>query len=296
MMTTWVKRILLASVVAGVGLAVTVRAAPRMRRPATISPQNLKKIEAAVPARPRVTPARPRRILVFWRCEGFFHAGGIAGANKAIELMGKKTGAFTADFSTDYAVFDPANLARYDAIVLNNTTRLKFPDETKKRALLNFVRGGKGLVGIHSATDNFYDWPEAARMLGGLFNGHPWHAGGTWAFKLEEPSHPLLRAFGGKNFKLKDEIYQFKDPYTRADRRVLITLDLSDPHTNNVKGKRRADNDYAAAWIKYEGKGRVFYCVFGHNMSVFWQPAIVQFYLDGIQWAIGDLKADASPR
>jgi uncharacterized protein len=260
-----------------------------------LSADDLRKIEEALPAKAAATPKQPRRILVFWRCEGFFHGSGIAGGNKALELMGKKTGAWTADISRDYEVFTPENLAKYDAIVFDNTTRLEFPKESQKQAILDFVRGGKGLVGIHSALDNFYTWPEAAEMLGGLFAGHPWHGGGTWAFKLDEPGHVLLRAFAGKGFKLKDEIYQFKAPYTRADRRVLVTLDLSDPATGAVKAGRE-DKDYAVAWIKTAGKGRVFYCSLGHACNVFQDRAVLQFYLDGIQYALGDLEADATPK
>jgi type 1 glutamine amidotransferase len=169
--------------------------------------------------------------------------------------------------------------------------------DAAKQALLEFVRKGKGLVGIHAATDSFYDWPEGASMLGGLFDGHPWGAGGTWAFKLGEPSHPLNRAWGGKGFKLQDEIYQFKSPYTRTDRRVLVSLDLSDPVTGGVeKGVKRTDRDFAVAWIKKEGQGRVFYCSLGHAANVFQDANVLRFYLDGIQFALGDLEADSSPR
>ncbi len=263
----------------------------------SLSPNALQKIEAAIPAAATAKPQKARRLLVFWRCEGFFHGDGIAGGNRALEIMGRKTGAFTADFSDDYSVFEPANLAKYDALVLNNTTGLKFPDATRKQALLDFVRNGKGIVGIHAATDCFYDWPEAAAMMGGLFDGHPWNANGTWAFKIEDPNHPLNRAWGGKGFKLQDEIYQFKAPYTRADRRVLVTLDLSDPATGGVKqGVKRTDQDFAVAWIKKQGQGRVFYCSLGHAANVFQDAGVLRFCLDGIQFALGDLEADATPR
>jgi len=131
--------------------------------------------------------------------------------------------------------------------------------------------------------------------MGGLFAGHPWGGGGTWAFKLDEPDHSLVRAFGGQGFKLQDEIYQFKDPYTRADRRVLLSLDLADKATGDVKGGR-ADNDYAVSWIKNVSQGRLFYCSLGHAQNVFQNAAVNQFYLDGIQFAIGDLAADATPK
>jgi hypothetical protein len=267
------------------------------KSPPALAAAVLERIEAAIPTAATAKARKERRLLVFWRCEGFFHGEGIAGGNRALELMGQKTGAYRADFSDDYGVFEPANLAKYDAVILNNTTQLKLPDAGKKQALLDFVRQGKGLVGIHAATDSFYDWPEAAAMVGGLFDGHPWGAGGTWAFKLDDPAHPLNRAWGGKGFKLQDEIYQFKAPYTRADRRVLVSLDLSDPTTGGVQaGVKRTDQDFAVAWLKRYGQGRVFYCSLGHAANVFQDPHVLRFYLDGIQYALGDLDADATPR
>jgi type 1 glutamine amidotransferase len=258
-----------------------------------IAAAELAKIETAVPAKATAKPKKARKILVFWRCEGFFHGGGIAAGNKAIELMATKTGAYTADVSREYEVFEAANLAKYDAVVLNNTTGLKLSD-AQQQALLAFVRSGKGVIGIHAATDNFNQWPDGAKMLGALFNGHPWGGGGTWAFKLDEPNHPLAKAFGGKGFKLKDEIYEMKEPYSRANCRVLLSLDLTDAATGG-KGTR-ADKDFAVAWIRKEGEGRVFYCSLGHDTNVFQEPAILRFYLDGIQYALGDLAADATPK
>jgi type 1 glutamine amidotransferase len=85
-----------------------------------------------------------------------------------------------------------------------------------------------------------------------------------------------------------------KEPYSRANCRVLLSLDLTDPATAN-KGKR-ADKDFAVAWIRKEGEGRVFYCSLGHEKNVFQEPAILQFNLDGIQYALGDLAADATPK
>jgi len=165
----------------------------------------------AVPERPAAQPAAARRILVFSRSEGFQHQA-IGATEAALRYMGEKTGAFEVTVSTDIDAFDAANLARFDAVVFNNTTRLTFENPDHRRALLAFVRGGKGVIGIHAATDNFYNWPEAAAMMGGLFDGHPWGAGGTWAVKVDEPEHVLCECFEGKGFLIKDEIYQMKDP------------------------------------------------------------------------------------
>ena len=251
-------------------------------------------IEACMPTRTLAEPKKERKLLVFSRCEGFAHAS-IPTCETTIRLMAEKTGAFSPDFSREMNAFTPENLNRYDAVLFNNTTRLKFENPEHRKALLQFVRNGKGVIGIHAATDNFYEWPEAAAMMGGLFDGHPWGAGGTWAVKIDEPDHPLNRGFAGKGFLIKDEIYQIKGPYSRDTHRVLLSLDMSNPRNSKVKGIKRKDNDFAISWLREFGKGRVFYCSLGHNHEVFWNRSVLRHYLDGIQYALGDLPADATP-
>lgn len=86
-------------------------------------------------------------------------------------------------------------------------------------------------------------------------------------------------------------------PYSRANCRVLLSIDLTDPVTDTGgKRKARKDNDYAVAWIKKEGAGRVFYCSQVHDLHEFQEPAILRFYLDCIQYALGDLAAAATPK
>ncbi len=236
----------------------------------------------------------PRKLLIFSRCEGFYHDV-IPTANRAFQEMGKESGAFEAVVSDDMTMFDPENLNRFDAVLLNNTTGLKFADLGQRQALLDFVRGGKGLIGIHASTDNFYEWPEGAELMGGLFDGHPWGAGGTWAVKIDEPDHPLTAAFEGKPFTIKDEIYQFKAPYSRERLRVLLRLDLSDENNRSAQGIKREDNDFAISWVRPYGKGRVFYCSLGHNPEVFSNQAVLRHYLAGIRYALGDLKVEDAP-
>jgi len=214
--------------------------------------------------------------------------------------MGKKTGAFEVVIADDYSVFTDKRLKQFDAVCLNNTTGLKFnPKETPERckALMDFVKGGKGIVGVHAATDNFNQWPEAREMMGGKFTGHPWGSGGTWAIKIDQPDHPLMKAFKGKGFKIKDEIYRTDPPlYSRDKQLVLMSLDMSDETTRKVRGFKPTDTDTGISWVKRWGKGRIFYCSLGHNDHIFWNPAVLQHYLDGIQFAFGDYKVDTKPK
>jgi type 1 glutamine amidotransferase len=257
---------------------------------ADVSEEELKKIEDAAPAKAMVEPARPRKLLVFDRCDGFKHSS-IPYWNKALEIMGKKTGAYSVVVSSDMNVFKPEFLNQFDAVCLNNTTQLKF-DESLRKGLMDFVKAGKGIIGIHAATDNFYDWPEAQEMMGGKFTGHPWGASGTWAIKIDEPNHPLTAAFGAKGFKITDEIYRTEPPlYSRDKQLVLMSLDMSDEATRKASEKP-TDADTGITWIKMWGQGRVFYCALGHNRDVTWNPAVLKLYLGGIQFAFGDLKVD----
>ena len=259
-----------------------------------VSDEVTAKIEAAVPEKATVKPAKSRKILVFWLCKGWYHES-IPVTNKAIELMGKKTGAYDVVFSDDMNMFDAKKLAEFDAILFNNTTHLDFNGPGQREALMDFVKGGKGIIGLHAATDNFYTWPEAAEMMGGQFVAHPWTAGGVWAVKNYEPNHPLNAAFKGEGFKVKDEIYRQKRMSAVENRRILLTLDLNDPATRNAKGVMESDVDMPISWIRDYGKGRVFFCGLGHNNEIYYRPAILQHELDGIQFALGDLKADATP-
>lgn len=267
--------------------------------PPSVSEADAAKLAELVGPALRAKPLQARKILVFHKCEGFVHGEAIVYGNKALELAAK-TGAFQADFTTDYAaVCDPARLAGYDALVLNNTTRLKTKENPAFAPnVIEFVKGGRGLCVIHAGADNFYDAPDAAELVGGQFDGHPWGGGGTWAFKLDEPGHLLNQAFGGQGFKAGDEIYQQKSPfYDRSKLRVLVSLDLSDPATAqaNVAKQKRADKDYAVSWVRPFGRGRVFYTSFAHDKRAFLDRARLTHILDGLQYTLGDLKADDQP-
>ena len=256
-----------------------------------VSQEEIQKIENAAPEKATVTPKQPRKLLVFNLCKGYRH-GSIPYWDKALEIMGSKTGAYKTVISNDMDVFKAESLAQFDAVCLNNTTKLKFGPALQK-SLMDFIKEGCGIVGIHAATDNFYDWPEAAKMMGGQFCGHPWGSGGTWAVKIDEPDHTLMAAFKGKGFKIKDEIYRTAPPlYSREKQLVLMSLDMSDQTTRNAKGVEPDDMDTGISWIKNYGKGRLFYGSLGHNNHITWNPAILRHYLDGIQFALGDLPID----
>ena len=275
--------------------------------------EDFAKIAKAAPDKAAAKPAKPRKLLVFSLTRSFHHASIPCGV-KAIEAMGAKTGAFTTVVSDDIAMFEPDKIKQFDAIVMNNTTGelflpknfKKLPADQKaaaqqydkklKKSLKDFVTGGKGLAVIHGGLWCFLSsWhKEYSEMCGAAFVAHPWHT--KVSVKIDDPDSPICAAFGGKGFEVYDEIYAFTKPYDRASQRVLYSLDTSKMKLKPKFRGKRADDDYALGWIKNCGKGRVFYTALGHDYPVFYNPAILKHWLAGIQYALGDLKADATGR
>jgi type 1 glutamine amidotransferase len=277
------------------------------------------KISEAAPGAAQVVPKKPRRVLIWITpphlMEKDPHKGYcIPYGSAAFETLGRKTGAFEAVVSGDLAMYLPQNIRQFDAIVMNNSSgswiaptdedmakeafskhgRDKAAiEQVLRKSLLDYVADGGGIVAIHYAIGANRHWPQFHQLLGATFTGHPWNE--EVGVTVEEPKHPLLSAFGGKDFRLADEIYQYGDPYHRSRVRVLLSLD---PERTNmgVKWIRREDNDFALAWVKTYGKGRIFYTSFGHRTELFWHPQLLKFYLDAVQFAAGDLEAPTVPR
>ncbi len=263
-----------------------------------------------------VKPAKARKVLIYSHCNGFVHGQGIEAAKAAFTAIGKKTGAFECVISDDLANFEKPAIDQFDAIYFNNTTGELFtgkafdkcatvPPKEEQAAitarlrsnLVEFVKGGKGIMGNHGAADCSYGWREWGEMIGGYFIGHPWAT--IWVTN-DDPTHPINAAFGGQDFQITDEIYTFGpsrvlkwDAYSRDVNRVLLSVNIQ--KSNIAKGPR-ADNDYGLSWIKTYGKGRTFYCAFGHDERAFRNPAVLQHMVAGLQFVLGDLKADATPK
>lgn len=279
------------------------------------TPEEIAKITAAIPSAPRVQPAKPRKVLVNSISYGYYHTA-IPYGQKAFEIMGEKTGAFEATVTDDISMFEPEKLKQFDAVIFNSTNREIFlPEDYKnltseqykkaaerdqrlKKSLADFISSGKGLAVIHAGSNCFLEWPEFGNILGARFDNHPWESGSTVVLKVEEPEHPVAQAFKQQPiFKITDEVYQHKEPYSREHLRILLSIDVNKTYVrlDHVSWVHRKDNDFAISWVKNYGKGRVFYCALGHEHEIFWNPVVLQHYLDGIQFALGDLKADTTP-
>jgi type 1 glutamine amidotransferase len=240
---------------------------------------------------PKVEKSKTKhQILCFSKPFGFRH-NSIEIGETMLRVMGQETGLFEVTFSDDLSNFAPENIKKFDAICFNNNTHIQkgMKDEALRKSLIAYVKNGGGIFAIHSATDG--GWPEYIDMIGGNFRGHPWGAGGTWDISNEDPKHPIVKdVHGGKGFKLKDELYVYND-FDRGDQRVLMALDMKSEVNGTRKGPRE-DNDYALAWVKKYGEGRVFVSAFGHNKEVFYNPEILKMWVEGFRYILGETNVE----
>lgn len=383
----------------------------RSAQPRVACPADVQAMIAALPATAPAKPARPRKVLVLAATSGFVHSS-IPLAAKMMEEMGTKTGAWTATVSYDRADVTADNLKQYDAIFLDSTTgtfldepnaesdpAAKATTDARRKALLDFIRNGKGIGGIHAASDSYHGnpagagargagaaalggrgggrgtagtlaplmltqgdtngdqklsraeaavladawfdkldaekagsvkqadfgqrfaavmpapqappvaaaapgggggsplWPEWNKAIGGYFKHH-WNYPTKITVKIDDPKSPVAAPFKGQSFDTTDEVYTYnQDSFSRANVHVLTSIDYS-KMPDEVKAQEsnpRTDHDFALSWIRREGKGRLFYEALGHHETIYANKAILEHILAGMQYAIGDLKADDTP-
>lgn len=300
--------LLLCTGLAALAIETAPKAANKIVPP---TPEWNAKIRSLAPAKPRVAPKAPRKILVFSLATGYCHAV-IPHVQSVMDVL-SGTGAFEVTHSVDIAVFTPESLAKFDAVILNNTCskgpgRNMFLDVLAKRkdlseaqrseqaaalekSLVDFVAGGKGLVGVHGGVTFLNNSEAFGGMLGGTFQMHPKRQDIT--ITPVDPKHPLVAAFKGEAFKHNDEPYLFKTPYGDKNFRPLLEMDV-DALEPKAKTQMGGDRRYVA-WIKKHGKGRVLYVSPSHQPESYESARMLQFYLDGIQYVLGDIACDDSP-
>ena len=220
----------------------------------------------------------PARILYFTYSAGYRHD--VIPLSKAILLeLGSNSGVFEVTATEDTSELASENLERYAAVMFFTSGELPLSG-AQKMALLDFVRSGHGFLGVHSATDTFYTWPDYLDLVGGYFNGHPWHQAVTIQVN---PGHPLV-AFLGNSLQVEDEIYQISDFDYRGSH-VLLRLDPGSVDLGKT-GVHQRFYGWPLAWTRSYGEGRVFYMALGHEPSV-WQDARYQRILtNAILWSI----------
>lgn len=290
---------------------------------------------AGLPAiRATAAPAERKKLLVFTRSAGFEHApvkrdaelahvrqvdgqvqivkktgekvkdAGLSFAEKILTDLGAKHG-FEVTATKDGTVFTAEKLARYDAFFFYTTGDLTGPaadgsppmSAEGKKAFLDAIRGGKGFVGVHSATDTFHSpgdrldpRPPAQldpyiAMIGAEFIRHG--AQQPARMTVADPRFPGVVG-AGSGFDLREEWYALRS--FQPDLHVILVQE-----TRGMTGPDYQRPSYPATWARMHGQGRVFYTSMGHRGDVWTNPLYQAILLGGLNWALGEVDADVTP-
>jgi type 1 glutamine amidotransferase len=246
--------------------------------------------------------AKPR-ILFFSKSSGYEHdvvkrtAKGPSFSEATLTEIGRVLG-FDVIATKDGGVFD-GDLAQYDAFLFFTTGNLTeagtdgVPPMSAqgKEALLAAIRGGKGFLGVHSASDTFHSkgrrfetqqQPDPyIAMLGGEFLGHGSQQEAR--VRVVDANFPGLRSLS-EGFTIKEEWYSLKN--FRQDNHVLLVLETAGMHDPDYERP-----SFPIAWARKEGSGRVYYNAMGHREDVWMSERFHQMLAGAVAWATG--RADA---
>ena len=156
-------------------------------------------------------------------------------------------------------------LDRYDGVMLyGNWKQNEAMDAAQEKALLGYVNDGGAFLAIHCASACFGGSEAFVKLVGGRFKSHET---GVFITTIVARDHPLMRGYEG--FETWDETYVHD---RLADDRTILQLRDKEPWT----------------WVRNQGKGRVFYTAYGHDMRCWDQPAFHELMRRGILWSVGD--------
>jgi len=258
-------------------------------------------------------PPAPKKLLFLTHAALYKHTS-LGPAERAVTELGKQGGfvvttveGYKQDADKIDLTFVTAEyLAQYDGLMLMTNGNLPLTDG-QKRALLDFVRNGKGFIGAHCAALTLYNYPEFGEMLGGYYR-RSIRQNRIAVLKVEDPTHPATRMLGG-SWPLVDEFYQFGTAPWDASRptenvdvlfgnhiplgfsrdrvKVLLSIDTQKTDLRDLPDMQPG-GDYPQAWYRTFGKGRSFYTALGHRDDI-WSndPVFRAHVLGGIRWALG---------
>jgi type 1 glutamine amidotransferase len=280
-------------------------------------------ILAAVVTLTSQAPASPqagaKKKLLFLTHPSLYKHPSLGPAEKAVIELGA-TGGFDVTAlegykqqinSIDLSVLTPEYLAQFDGLMLMTNGNLPVTDVVK-RAIVDFVRNGKAIIGAHCATLTFYNYPEFGEMLGGYYLRSiiPTNqiAKRMGVLKVEDRAHPATKMLGA-SWTVGEEFYQFGttvwDPskptenvsqvgslpiplaFSRDRVHVLLSLDTQQMDISDLPQLTKG-GDYPQAWSRNFGKGRVFYTTLGHREDIWGTDQLFRAHvLGGIRWALG---------
>jgi type 1 glutamine amidotransferase len=212
------------------------------------------------------------RVLAVTATAGFRHDS-IAAATATLRNLASSN-QYSVTVTEDLSLLSTSHLSGFDVVMFVLTSGDLPLTAAAKSALIDFVSSGKGFVGVHSAADTLYEWPDYGRLVGAYFREHPWTRLGT--IDVEDPSHPAAAGIGSR-FSIHEEFYTFREN-PRGRVHVLLSLDAASVG---------AIGDYPLAWSHPFGSGRAYYNALGHFHETWNDSRFQRQLVNAIRWTSG---------
>jgi uncharacterized protein len=207
------------------------------------------------------------------------------------------TGKFEVRVTEEFRGAGPEMLAPYDVVILNYYESRK-PElrwgERAETALVNYVRGGKGLVLYHFSLAAFDGWTEFEKMCGANWrpnNGHH-SARHDYTVQIKDTDNPITRGLQASYPQANDELYANLKWQPEGTFHVLATAwdDHSLYRPNEKQPVAGAGLNQPMLWTVNYGKGRVFVTALGHDPDAMKSVVFTTTLTRGTEWAAGTLK------
>jgi type 1 glutamine amidotransferase len=236
-------------------------------------------------------PLRETAVLIFSKTNGFRHDS-IAASNAALAAIAERRG-WSAVVTENGAVFNPAQLARFRAVIWNSASGDVLTAE-QRAAFKTYIEAGGGFLGLHAAGDSSHDgWPwYLDRLIGAHFIGHPMGPQFQQAtLRIEDTDNPALRGFGPAWVRT-DEWYSFAASPRAKGFRILATLDEDSYrpafHMPPLPRKDlRMGADHPVIWFHCVGDGRALYSALGHSVEAYAEPQHLRMLEGAMAWVAG---------
>ncbi|MEU6646352.1 ThuA domain-containing protein [Saccharomonospora sp. NPDC046836] len=227
--------------------------------------------------------------LLFTKTAGYRHDSIPAGVARFEQLAADNN--FTVDHTEDSSVFNDADLAGYDVVIMFQTSGMVWENDEQRQAIQSYVQGGGGIAAIHNATDmgieNEFPWWDDLVNAGSHMPSHsPGVLPGT-AYVVDE-QHPSTAGLP-ERWQRAEEWYNF-DVSMRGKAHVLVNVD---ERTYNPGGDAMGA-DHPISWCRDVGTARVWATAMGHPTAAYSEPEFIQHLLGGVRTAAGVAEADCS--
>jgi type 1 glutamine amidotransferase len=149
------------------------------------------------------------------------------------------------------------------------------PSAHARAALAGHLRGGGGVLGVHTAAICFDDWPEWGETLGGKW---------VWGVSSHPPVGPAVQVRAAAGHPLVDGVASF----TVVDE-VYGGLALSAGVTGLLSAAQPGGTGTAQPllWAREYGGGRVVYDALGHHPPSYQVPEHREILRRAIRWTTG---------